>query len=232
MRLVKGHVIAGLTAAVLIAGCDDRSPLSDSGDGSAIDGGDAALAPDQHAGDRTILPDRPGTDFAGAFCNGTPRVALNSATRTVVQTSGSGETQNNCCNDLGVVTFRLPPSGDKSVFVMATLLVFFGSPPISTPLTVDLANPPKGWAFKVEHYLCDDAGRTEVCSRAGGLVGTVDSAKQDRFSGFVEVTGADPANRQLTLCLQAAAGGPPPPPPQIRNVRLFARGVLAPRSRP
>lgn len=66
------------------------------------------------------LPADSAPGFPGNFCTGGPAVMLNGAKQQVTDLRGFGHPQMSCCNELGLVHFRLPPRGGKIPFLQLT----------------------------------------------------------------------------------------------------------------
>lgn len=164
-------------------------------------------------------------DLGDPFCAGSSRVELNGSSVKVEAVGGDGHPQTSCCNEVGLVHFRLPRQNGITPFLQLTMLVYYGTT-MTTPVTVDLANLPPGWGMMLEYYRCKQPD-TIPCARAAGLVDTLQVPGKDSFKGSLTVTGTG-KGRKVTLCLTAAAE--PKTHHFMQRVRLFARDVPIPKT--
>ena len=222
-RLRAGRLALWLAAALAVAACGGRRVGSDAAEAGGQDQTTRDMAQPDDATRDAPASDRAVPD-AGPFCNVAPRAAIGGQDVAVLDVQSGGETQHSCCNDLGWVAVRLPEANGQRGYLMLTVLVFFGGSTPTPPLSVDLAQLPAGWGLKLERYICP-ATWTEPypCSRAGGLVDSLDSSSGDTFSGTLQLGGSAVSDRYATVCLSASAGAGSHP--QLSSAQLYVDKV-------
>jgi hypothetical protein len=209
-----------LVLPLLIWGCGGRT-LTSTPDGAVQL--DIAVAADADAGaDRghvdTLVPPPDGMivyDDAGplAFCSGgKPKAFLDNKPLAVTgHTSGLG-VMASCCPPGEFVTLEAM-SGSTKVALTLEILRFIGTPAPPPKITINLAQPPKGWLVDVR------------CTpyQACGLL-RPDNAT---FQGTLEMTSllGGPAY-QVSLCLKAQPKPSTPPNPSARPVKLYFDKIM------
>jgi hypothetical protein len=186
---------------IMAAGCGGR-PLALTSDGAVTSDGIAEIP----AGDGGVLD---------AFCQGTTtKLIVNGSTVPAAVVSTYSKDTNAGLS----LSMDLGSSTDEGVTYYFGLSNTQGA---TLPLTLDLAALPSAWRVDVGKTYCSPHG-TDACQ----ILGQLESAGGDHFSGSVQITGTSPgAMDRVTVCAKGWAAEQPTHSP-VMSFQLYVSKKL------